>query len=50
MHTFLFFDDGFPMIFHVPIGDFCLLPEWENRVKEMKEYKVINKHGKEIKT
>lgn len=38
--TFLFFDDMMPMIFHVTQDKFSLLPEWENRVIEIKEYET----------
>ena len=36
--TFLFFDDMFPMIFHTDRTRFSLLPKWENRVIEIKEF------------
>ena len=49
-HTWVFFDDKFSMIAHVGQNGFSILPDWLDRVKNYKEYRVINRHGEEIKT
>lgn len=49
-HTWVFFDDKFSMIAHVGQNGFSILPDWLDRVEDYLEYKVVNKHGKEIKT
>ena len=38
IHTFVFFDDSYPQIYHTTKEFFCFLPEWENRIKEIKEF------------
>jgi len=48
-HTWVFFDDKFSMIAHVGQNGFSILPDWLDRVEDYLEYKVVNKHGKEIK-
>jgi len=45
----VFFDDKFSMIAHVGQNGFSILPDWLDRVEDYLEYKVVNKHGKEIK-
>jgi len=49
-HTWVFFDDRFSMIAHVGYNGFSILPDWLDRMQDYKEYRVINRHGKEIKT
>jgi len=49
-HTWVFFDDRFSMIAHVGQNGFSILPDWLDRMQDYKEYRVINRHGKEIKT
>ena len=48
-HTWVFFDDKFSMIAHVGSNGFSILTDWLDRVEDYLEYKVVNKHGKEIK-
>ena len=48
-HTWVFFDDRFSMIAHVGQNGFSVLPQWLDRVLDYREYRVINRHGKEIK-
>jgi len=38
------------MIAHVGQNGFSILPEWLERMLDYKEYRVIDRHGKEIKT
>jgi len=47
-HTFIFFDDKFPFIAHTDWNHFSVLPQWIDRMVEIIEYKVIDKHGKKI--
>ena len=47
-HTWVFFDDSFSLIAHVGIKGFSILPHWINRVKDIKQFKVIDKHGRRI--
>ena len=49
-HTWVFFDDRFSMIAHVGQNGFSILPEWLERMLDYKEYRVINRHGEDIKT
>ena len=49
-NTWVFFDDRFSMIAHVGQNGFSILPEWLERMLDYKEYRVINRHGEEIKT
>jgi len=37
------------MIVHTGWTGFSLLPEWIDRMEDYREYRVVNKHGKEIK-
>lgn len=48
-NTWVFFDDKFSMIVHTGWTGFSLLPEWIDRMEDYLEYRVVNKHGKEIK-
>lgn len=49
-NTWVFFDDHFSLIAHVGYNGFSLLPEWLDKMIDYREYRVVNRHGEEIKT
>ena len=48
-HTWVFFNDRFSMIAHVGSTGFSILPEWLDRMIDYKEYRVIDRKGREIR-
>ena len=48
-NTFIFFDDKFSLITASSYNAVSILPEWLDRILEIEEFRVIDRHGKKIR-